>query len=70
MDNLQYGLIGSAVFAGLAAGSIVATFAYQIIETRLLLSGVLALMALSLLMFTYRFSFYWLLLDRFFTGFC
>jgi hypothetical protein len=28
MDNLQYGLIGSAVFAGLSVGSIVATFAY------------------------------------------
>ncbi len=70
MDNLQYGLIGSAVFAGLAVGSIVATFAYQVFETRLLLSGVLALMALSLLIFTYRLSFYWLLLDRFFTGFC
>lgn len=63
LNNMQYGMIGSAVFAGLTfgkfliskftfLGSVVATFAYENVNTKLILFFVLVLNALSLFMFT------------------
>lgn len=63
-------MIGSAVFAGLVLGSIFATVAYKMCNTRMVLLSVLCMEAVSLVLFCYSRNFYFLLCDRFFTGFC
>lgn len=70
LNNLHYGLIGSAVFGGLTLGSIVATFAYQHYDTKVILCSVLALESVTLVLFTYNPNFYFLLFIRFMTGLC
>lgn len=63
LNNLQYGMVGSSVFAGLTTGksklsnfsflgSIVSTFAYSKFNTKLILVTVIFGMATSLIMFT------------------
>lgn len=52
LNNLQYGMVGSSVFAGLTTGSVVSTFAYSKFNTKLILVTVIFGMATSLIMFT------------------
>ena len=41
--NSEYGLLGSIVFAGLVVGSLVSTFMFKHVDTRIILASVIAL---------------------------
>ena len=69
MNNAQYGFLGSVVFGGLAAGSIIGTELFNRISTKWILMVTLVPNALALLGVTMTNNFFLLSACRFLTGF-
>ena len=69
LNNTQYGSLGSVVFAGLTAGSIVAPILYGQYNTKTILTFALIMNCLAMVLFTQTTNLTLLLLSRFLTGF-
>lgn len=66
---MQFGWLGSTVFAGLTCGSLFATCLYQKCKSKYVLLGVLVANASALALFTVSKAYNLLFLSRFLTGF-